>query len=135
MRSRLQIRREILATSLILLILIATAAGCANSSSPAPGSNGSETSQAVATSATTAAPSETQTFTREELAAYDGQDGRQAYIAIDGIVYDVTLVAEWGNKMHAGRFTAGKDYSEEIKNAPHGVDKLLKAVKIGVLAD
>jgi predicted heme/steroid binding protein len=35
--------------------------------------------------------------------------------------------------MHAGKFQAGKDYTEELKKAPHGLDKLLVAVKIGVL--
>jgi predicted heme/steroid binding protein len=48
-------------------------------------------------------------------------------------VYDVTLVAEWGSKLHAGKFQAGKDYSVEIKSAPHSVSNLLKAIKIGVL--
>ena len=30
------------------------------------------------------------TFTRDELRKYNGQNGADAYIAIDGIVYDVT---------------------------------------------
>jgi len=73
------------------------------------------------------------TFTADELAAFDGKNGNKAYIAVNGIVYDVTLVAEWGSKLHAGKFVAGKDYSADIKKAPHGVDKLLTAVKVGVL--
>lgn len=76
-----------------------------------------------------------QSFTLAELSTFDGQDGRKAYIAVDGIVYDVTLLAEWGNKMHAGKFSAGKDYTEELKDAPHGIDKLLKAVQVGALAE
>lgn len=68
------------------------------------------------------------------MAAFDGQGGNKAYIAVDGIVYDVTAVAQWGSKLHAGRFNAGKDYSEAIKSAPHGVDKLLTAIKVGILA-
>lgn len=31
-----------------------------------------------------------QTFTRDELRKYNGQNGAAAYIAIDGIIYDVT---------------------------------------------
>jgi predicted heme/steroid binding protein len=88
-------------------------------------------STTVAGSASTAAVEKT--FTVAELAAFDGKNGNKAYIAVDGIVYDVTLVAQWGAKMHAGKFQAGKDYSVEIKSAPHGVEKLLTAVKIGVL--
>lgn len=76
-----------------------------------------------------------QVFTREELAAFDGLEDRNAYIAVDGVVYDVTAVFQWGSKLHAGKFQAGKDYSEEIKKAPHGVDKLLEAVRIGTLVD
>ncbi len=31
-------------------------------------------------------------FTRAELAAYNGQNGKPAYVAINGIVFDVTTV-------------------------------------------
>jgi predicted heme/steroid binding protein len=62
-------------------------------------------------------------------------NGNKAYIAVDGIVYDVTAVAQWGARLHAGKFQAGKDYTEELKSAPHGVEKLLTAARIGVLAE
>lgn len=80
---------------------------------------------------------EQKTFTREELAEFDGQDGRAAYIAVDGIVYDVTDVSEWQGGTHAkGRFMAGKDYSDEIKNvSPHGTGMLSRATEVGVLID
>ncbi|NLG57268.1 MAG: cytochrome B5, partial [Clostridiales bacterium] len=29
-------------------------------------------------------------MTLEELKAFDGKEGRRAYIAVDGIIYDVT---------------------------------------------
>ena len=32
----------------------------------------------------------TRTFTAEELAKYNGQNGQPAYVAIDGTVYDVS---------------------------------------------
>ena len=34
----------------------------------------------------------TRTFTLAELAIYNGRDGRPAYVAVDGLVYDVTTV-------------------------------------------
>ena len=32
-------------------------------------------------------------FTEKELGKYDGQNGNPAYVAIDGVVYDVTNVS------------------------------------------
>lgn len=78
-----------------------------------------------------------QVFTTEELAEFDGQDGRPAYIAVDGIVYDVTEIPQWSGGSHAGgSITAGKDYSEEIRSiSPHGTSVLSRAPQVGVLAD
>ena len=36
-------------------------------------------------------------ITIEELAMYDGTDGNPAYIAVDGVVYDVTDVSAWSS--------------------------------------
>ena len=49
-----------------------------------------------------------QTFTRDELRKYNGQNGAAAYIAIDGIVYDVTHSPAWKNGIHHG-YQAGYD--------------------------
>lgn len=92
-----------------------------------------------ATNETTATPTGSgteQSFTLEELAQYDGLEGRKAYIAVDGIVYDVTEIPQWKEGLHQGRFQAGKDYSEEIRSeSPHGLSMLSRADKIGVLID
>ncbi len=74
-------------------------------------------------------------FTPAELASYDGQNGNKAYIAVDGVVYDVTALSQWGSALHAGKFAPGKDYSAEIKSAPHPVSYLLRAVRVGTLSD
>ncbi len=75
-------------------------------------------------------------LTVDELARYDGLEGRKAYIAVDGIVYDVTDIRQWEGGLHQGRFQAGKDYSEEIRTeSPHGTGMLARAVKVGILLD
>ena len=40
-------------------------------------------------------------FTHNELAQYNGQEGRPAYIGVRGNVYDVSEVPEWkGAEIH-----------------------------------
>jgi predicted heme/steroid binding protein len=74
-------------------------------------------------------------LTTEELAQYDGKNGNPAYIAVDGVIYDVTNVPQWKNGDHNG-FTAGRDLTDEIKNiSPHGVSKLKTVPVVGRLAD
>ncbi len=80
-------------------------------------------------------PGEEAVFTLDELAEYDGQDGRPAYIAVDGIVYDVSNVPVWGSGTHFG-FEAGIDATEALQSAaPHGVAQLNQAVVVGTLAE
>lgn len=73
-------------------------------------------------------------FTLDELAEYNGKDGAKAYIAVDGVVYDVSDSKAWKDGMHNG-FEAGKDLSEEMRNAPHGLSKLDNLKKVGILAE
>ena len=72
-------------------------------------------------------------FTLEELKQYDGKDGRPAYIAYKGMVYDVTDNFLWIDGDHQGEHAAGKDLTEEMANAPHGEENLERVKLIGVL--
>ena len=54
-------------------------------------------------------------LTLEELEKYDGKDGQKAYVAVEGIIYDVTDIPEWQNGIHNGQ-VAGKDVTAAIKN-------------------
>jgi predicted heme/steroid binding protein len=74
-------------------------------------------------------------LTLEELAAYDGKEGRPAYVAVDGIIYDMTDSARWRGGQHNG-FTAGKDLTQEINNiSPHGVSVLSRMPVVGKIVD
>ena len=71
-------------------------------------------------------------FTLDELKNYDGKEGRKAYIAVDGVVYDVTNVAAWQGGTHHGN-NAGNDVSDRIVKAPHGKSTLEKLEIVGKL--
>lgn len=72
-------------------------------------------------------------FTLAELEKYDGKDGRPAYIAYKGKVYDVTDDFLWVDGDHQGEHVAGKDLTEEMANAPHGEERLEIVKLIGIL--
>ena len=72
-------------------------------------------------------------FTLEELSKYNGIDGAKAYVAIDGIIYDVTNVPQWKGGMHMQGLTAGKDLSNYIDSAPHRKRVLNHLPKVGKL--
>lgn len=58
-------------------------------------------------------------FTIEELKQFDGQDGRKAYVAFKGMVYDLTESSMWTMGDHEGMHVAGKDLTDEHDDAPH----------------
>jgi predicted heme/steroid binding protein len=73
-------------------------------------------------------------FTLEELKKYDGKEGRPAYIAYKGKVYDVTDNYLWIDGDHQGEHVAGKDLTEDMASAPHGEENLERVKLIGTLA-
>lgn len=72
-------------------------------------------------------------FTLEELKQYDGKDGRPAYIAYKGKVYDVTDNYMWSDGDHLGEHEAGKDLTEAMTQTPHGEGELENVKQIGIL--
>ena len=73
-------------------------------------------------------------YTLEELAQYNGSNGKPAYVAIEGIVYDVSNLETWDEGMHFG-LMAGQDLSEQFYSC-HGIVQILKnAPKVGTLLD
>ncbi len=73
-----------------------------------------------------------QTFTKAELKQYDGQDGRPDYVAVDGVVYDLSHVGPWQGGHHHGN-VAGQDLSAVITHAPHMKTVLPKLPVVGKL--
>lgn len=58
-------------------------------------------------------------MTLEQLKQFDGRDGRPAYIAVNGTIYDVSASERWQGGNHEGAHQAGADLTEELKQAPH----------------
>lgn len=58
-------------------------------------------------------------MTIEELTQFDGRDGRAAYVAVNGVIYDVSKSPRWQNGHHEESHQAGQDLTEELKSAPH----------------
>jgi predicted heme/steroid binding protein len=74
-------------------------------------------------------------MTLEQLARYDGREGRKAYIAVNGYIYDVTNSSRWPNGNHNG-YQAGQDLTDAIMSiSPHGIRVLDNIPKIGILVE
>lgn len=71
-------------------------------------------------------------FTAEELAEFDGKDGRKAYTAFEGKVYDVTDSTLWKLGEHFG-LKAGIDLTAKMAEAPHGPEVFAGFTQVGTL--
>ncbi|MDQ0246810.1 putative heme/steroid binding protein [Bacillus fengqiuensis] len=69
------------------------------------------------------------TFTIQELANYDGKNGKSAYVAVNGIVYDVTNNRAWAAATHFA-LTAGKDYTKEFASCHAGQQSILATLPV-----
>jgi len=71
-------------------------------------------------------------YTLEELAQYNGQNGK-IYVAYQGQVYDVSASSDlWKNGSHKG-CNAGEDVTGEIDKTPHGAAILKSYPVVGTL--
>ena len=71
-------------------------------------------------------------FTKAQLALRNGQDKPQIWIALHGVIYDVTTSRLWRDGKHYEHW-AGQDLTEELKEAPHTEKVFEKFKKIGRL--
>ena len=77
--------------------------------------------------------SETKKFSLDELKQYNGQNGKPAYIALNGKIFDVSESSFWITGDHFGAHQAGKDLTDEIALAPHGEETLERMKQVGIL--
>lgn len=74
-------------------------------------------------------------LTLEELAYYDGSEGKRALVAVEGFIYDMTDSDYWRNGGHNG-FNAGQDLTEAINvESPHGPGFLDRVPKVGRISE
>lgn len=68
-------------------------------------------------------------FTVEELSTFDGKNGRPAYVAVNGVVYDVTNNRAWAAATHFA-LTAGKDHSGAFASCHAGQESILATLPV-----
>jgi len=72
-------------------------------------------------------------LTLEQLKQYNGTKGNPIYIAVDGVIYDVTNVRQWKSGSHEG-YSGGKDLTDAIMGkSPHGTSVLDGVPVVGKL--
>ena len=81
------------------------------------------------TSSTTATTTKSTDMTLKELAKYNGQNGNPAYVAVNGVIYDVSNAKEWQDGMHKDGVKAGLDQTSMIAQSPHG-DSVLQGLPV-----
>jgi predicted heme/steroid binding protein/uncharacterized membrane protein len=72
-------------------------------------------------------------FSPEELAQFNGADGKPVYIAYQGRVYDVSDSGLWQGGEHMAGHLAGADLTGELPSAPHGEEVFQRYPQVGEL--
>ena len=72
-------------------------------------------------------------ITTEELAQFNGENGKPVYVAHAGKVYDVSGSKMWKTGTHMKRHRSGQDLTPDIQGAPHQPDVLERYPQVGVL--
>ena len=72
-------------------------------------------------------------LTTSDLSRFDGRDGKPAYFAYNGRIFDASSSRMWKNGLHMGRHQAGLDLSEALGQAPHGDEKILGIPEVAKL--
>lgn len=68
-------------------------------------------------------------FSERELRYYAGEFGRPAYIAYNGVVYDVTHAPNWRGGMHRNLHYPGLDLTRSLASV------FQRVPRVGILAE
>jgi predicted heme/steroid binding protein len=71
--------------------------------------------------------------TKQELEENNGKNGKPAYFAYKGKVYDASQSSLWIDGDHLGMHQAGKDLTEELEMAPHREENFARVKLVGEL--
>jgi predicted heme/steroid binding protein len=74
-------------------------------------------------------------LTMDELAQFDGKEGRKAYLCYSGNIYDVTASPMWDKGEHLGKHHAGFDLTDALKTAPHEEERVLQMPLVGKIVE
>lgn len=69
-------------------------------------------------------------FTLSELSYFDGSQGRPAYVAVNGKVYDVSNVGAWAGGTHFAGLRAGNDLSGQFGSCHRGMAAMLEQLPV-----
>jgi predicted heme/steroid binding protein len=72
-----------------------------------------------------------------ELRRNRGEAGTRMWVAVAGVVYDVTDCARWRSGLHEGQHFPGQELTDELGEAPHGAEVLAhpRVRRVGRLQD
>ncbi len=86
---------------------------------------------------TDSATTEERVFTERELQQFDGTRGRPAYVAYEGVVYDVSVSSLWRGGLHQNLHYAGTDLTRTLRKAPHTIEVFTHATvkRVGRLSN
>ena len=72
---------------------------------------------------------------KEELALYDGKNGKPVYVAYKGKVHDLSNSFLWKGGRDQTVHSAGRDLTDALKQAPHSEKRLKKFPIVGLLKE
>ena len=67
-------------------------------------------------------------FSKAQLALRNGQDKPEVWVALHGVIYDVTKSRLWNKGKHYEHW-AGQDMTKELEEAPH-TDRVFERFKV-----
>lgn len=74
-------------------------------------------------------------LTKAELEEYNGKEGKPAYVAVNGKIYDMSKSPLFQDGKHFNHEELGYDLTYDLTDAPHDESKLEGFPVVGELVD